>query len=262
MSAPQIPYPPPAGKPLGTNRTFSMCAAILIPILNAVAKREWQGGENIPKSGAVIVASNHMSYSDVLFFAHFLYKNGRAPRFIGKKSVFDTPIIGAIARAAGQIPVDRESKDASKALDHAVAALQAGHCVGIYPEGTLTRDEDLWPMVAKTGMARLALITRVPVVPVVAWGPQKVMPRYGKRIHLWPRTPMIYHALAPVDLSAWYGKEGDSQALAQATAVIMSAITRELEQIRGHKAPLVPFDPHSSDLPKTGNFKSKGGPQR
>ena len=259
MSASEISYPPPTGKPLGTNRTFDICARIVIPILNAVTKRQWQGVENLPQSGPVIVASNHVYYSDVLFFAQFLYKNGRAPRFIGKKSVFDIPIIGSIVRAAGQIPVDRESKDASKALDHAVAALKAGHCVGIYPEGTLTRDENLWPMVAKTGIARLALMTGAPVIPVTAWGPHMVLPRYGKRIHVWPRTPMIYRAGRPVDLSPWRGKEADPQALIEATAEIMRRLTAELEEIRGEKAPLVPFDLRTSTLPKTGNFKKKGG---
>ena len=257
VSRPEIYYPAPTGTPLGTNRAFKICAALVIPILDAVTKREWQGGHNIPATGPIIVASNHVSYSDVIFFAQFLYKNGRAPRFIGKKSVFDAQIIGPIVRAAGQIPVDREGKDASKALDHAVAALQAGHCVGIYPEGTLTRDENLWPMVAKTGIARLALMTKVAVIPVTAWGPHKVLARYGKIVHLWPRTRMIYRAGAPVDLSQWYGKEADPQALIDATAKIMLALTRELEEIRGEKAPLLPFDPHASDLPRTGKFESK-----
>ncbi|MEI6811234.1 MAG: lysophospholipid acyltransferase family protein [Actinomycetes bacterium] len=255
MSTDSIIYAPPTGKPLGTNSAFKFCAVIVIPILNAVAKRQWRGGENIPKHGAVIIASNHVSYSDVLFFVHFLYKNGRAPRFIGKQSVFDTPIIGRIVKAAGQIPVDRESKDASKALDHAAAALKAGHCVGIYPEGTLTRDEHLWPMVAKTGIARLALMTGVPVIPVAAWGPHKILPRYGKKPHLWPRVPMTYVAGTPVNLSKWVGQEDNPQALIEATAEIMRTLRQMLEEIRGEKAPLLPFDPHTSDLPRTGKFQ-------
>jgi 1-acyl-sn-glycerol-3-phosphate acyltransferase len=125
MQSAQIVYAPPTGKPLGTNPTFSICAAILIPVLNAITKRTWQGSENIPQSGPAIVISNHLSYADVLFFAQFLFKNGRAPRFIGKRSVFKVPVIGRILLAAGQIPVDRESTHAGKALDHAVAALRA-----------------------------------------------------------------------------------------------------------------------------------------
>ena len=106
MQSEQITYAAPTGKPLGTNATFNICATILIPVLNAITKRTWQGKENIPQTGPAIVISNHLSYADVLFFAQFLFKNGRAPRFIGKRSVFDVPIIGRILLAAGQIPVD------------------------------------------------------------------------------------------------------------------------------------------------------------
>ncbi len=255
MSANEVSFPPPHGNPLGTNRAYKFCATLLIPLLNVIAVRDWRGVANIPAKGPAIVASNHLSYSDVLFLAHFLYKNGRAPRFIGKASLFKVPILGPIITAAEQIPVDRESKDATRALDFAVAALRAGHMIGIYPEGTLTRDENLWPMVAKTGIARLAIITKNPVIPVAAWGPQKVLPRYGKIPHLWPRTKMTYWAGESIDLSRWYGREGDPDALNEATALIMKVLTTMLEELRAESAPLIPFDPHLSDLPRTGNFK-------
>jgi 1-acyl-sn-glycerol-3-phosphate acyltransferase len=257
MQSAQIVYAPPTGKPLGTNPTFSICAAILIPVLNAITKRTWQGSENIPQSGPAIVISNHLSYADVLFFAQFLFKNGRAPRFIGKRSVFNVPVIGRILLAAGQIPVDRESTHAGKALDHAVAALRAGHLIGIYPEGTLTRDENLWPMVAKTGAARLAIITQLPIIPVAAWGNAAVLPPYNKIPRIWRRSKIILRAGAPIDMSPWYGKQDDPVALAQATAHIMGELTTMLEDIRGEKRPAHIFDPHTSDLPRTGNFKKK-----
>jgi 1-acyl-sn-glycerol-3-phosphate acyltransferase len=257
MQSAQIVYAPPTGKPLGTNPTFSICAAILIPVLNAITKRTWQGSENIPQSGPAIVISNHLSYADVLFFAQFLFKNGRAPRFIGKRSVFNVPVIGRILLAAGQIPVDRESTHAGKALDHAVAALRAGHLIGIYPEGTLTRDENLWPMVAKTGAARLAIITELPVIPVAAWGNADVLPPYNKIPRIWRRSKITLRAGAPIDMSPWYGKQDDPAALAQATAHIMGELTTMLEDIRGEKRPAHIFDPHTSDLPRTGNFKKK-----
>ena len=226
-----------------------------IPILNRITDHDWRGVENIPQSGRAIVASNHISYADVFFLTQFLYQNGRAPRYLGKKSLFRIPIIGRILFSAGQIPVERESTDAHKALDHAIACLAAGHLVGIYPEGTLTRDEDHWPMVAKTGIARLAILTKTPVIPVAAWGPQRVLPPYSKRVHLWPRTHVSYLAGPPVDLSPWYGLESDPRAMAEATAKIMKTLTTMLEVIRSEAAPLLAFDPHLSDLPRTGNFK-------
>ena len=257
MQEREIVYSPPTGYPLGTNRAFTVCARILIPVLNAISKHEWTGAEKIPKTGPAIVASNHISYADVLFLTQFLYLNGRAPRYIGKQSLFQIPIIGRILFAAEQIPVNRESGDASKALDHAIACLKAGHLIGVYPEGTLTRDENLWPMVAKTGIARLAIITQTPVIPVIGWGPQKVLPPYSKKVHMWPRTRIIYHAGDPIDLSPWYGKFEDQQALVEATALVMKTLTTMLEEVRGEKAPSAIFDPHQSDLPRTGNFKKR-----
>jgi 1-acyl-sn-glycerol-3-phosphate acyltransferase len=245
----------PSGYPLGTNKTFKYAAAILIPILNVLTKREWRGAENLPKSGPVIVISNHLSYVDALVFAHFLYGNGRAVRYLGKDSVFKIPILGKIITSSGQIPVARESDKASHALDSALGLLRAGHCVGIYPEGTLTRDPKLWPMVAKTGIARLAIISKAPVIPIAQWGDQNLLAPYSKKVVLWRRTKIRYLAGPALDFSKWYGKEEDQAALVEATAYAMAGITKLLEEIRGELAPDEIFDPHNSNLPRTGNFK-------
>ena len=135
--------------------------------------------------------------------------------------------------------------------------LEAGHCLGVYPEGTLSRDPDGWPMVAKTGLARLAIITQSPVIPVAQWGSQIVMPTYEKKLKVFPRTPIKILAGKALDLSQWYGKENDPEALTQATAFVMRAITDLLEELRGEKRPVEIFDPHLSNLPRTGNFKKK-----
>ena len=257
MSKLRVSYAPPKGYPLGTNITFKICGAILIPLIRAITKRTWIGAENIPKTGAVIVANNHLSYFDVLNFAHFLFKNGRAPRFLGKVGVFKVPIIGRILLAAGQVPVERETPNESKAVDHAKLLLESGHLLGVYPEGTLSRDLDHWPMVAKTGLARLALSTNTPVIPVAQWGSHVMMPTYSKKLRLFPRTQITIIAGKPVDLSPWQGKADDPQALIEATAAVMRDITTLLEGIRGEKRPEVIFDPHTSYLPRTGNFKKR-----
>jgi 1-acyl-sn-glycerol-3-phosphate acyltransferase len=257
MAEYKVSYAPPSGKPLGTNFAFKLGTKVVIPFLNLVGKKQWRGAENIPQTGRVIVASNHISYLDVLFFTHFLFRNGRAPRYIGKEGVFKTPIIGKILLAAGQVPVAREGKDAAKELEHALKLLEAGHCLGVYPEGTLTRDPKGWPMVAKTGLARLAIMTQSPVIPIAQWGSQIVMPTYEKKIKIFPRTPIKILAGKPLDLSPWYGKENDAAALTQATAFVMRAITDLLEELRGEKRPVEIFDPHNSELPRTGNFKKK-----
>ena len=251
----KISYAPPSGKPLGTTGWFRFGADLIRPLLNLTAKRDWRGIENIPKSGAAIAVCNHISYVDPLLFTHFLYDNGRAPRYLGKASLFKLPIIGRVLLGAGQIPVERETSSASQSLQHAIAFLNSGHLLGVYPEGTLTRDENYWPMKAKTGIARLAILTQVPVIPCAQWGAQKILPAYSKKLKLFPRTKVIVVAGKPLDFSKWYGKAEDPVALEEATAFVMSAITRLLEDLRGEKAPVEIFDPKQSQLPRTGNFK-------
>ena len=257
MSGREIIYKPPKGKPLGSNFAFKLGASIMRPILKAIVKRDWRGAEKLPKNGPAIVVCNHLSYLDPLTFSHFLYNNGRAPRYLGKESVFRIPVIGWVIKGAGQIPVSRESKDAIKGYEHAIAVLKAGHLLGVYPEGTLTRDENLWPMKGKTGVARLALQTGVPVYPCASWGPEKVIPPYGKRIKLFPRTKVSVIMGDPVDLSKWQGRAEDPSAVEEATEAIMDEITKLLEVIRGEKAPAERFDPKKSSLPRTGNYKKK-----
>jgi 1-acyl-sn-glycerol-3-phosphate acyltransferase len=255
MNETTLSYAAPSGKPLGTNGYFKFGAGVIIPILSFITRRDWRGVENIPQTGPVIVVSNHISYADPLVFAQFLYQNGRAPRFLGKASVFKIPVIGKIIAGSGQIPVERETENARFALQHAIAFLNAGHCLGVYPEGTLTRDENFWPMRAKSGIARLAIITQVPVIPCAQFGAQEVLPRYGKLPRFWKRTKVSVWAGKPLEFSKWKGREEDPLALKEATEYVMSALTRLLEEIRGESAPKEIFDPHTSDLPRTGNYK-------
>jgi len=251
----KISYAPPTGKPLGVTAWFKFGALLVRPILNSIAKRDWQGAENLPASGPAIAVCNHISYVDPLLFTHFLYNNGRAPRYLGKASLFKLPFIGRVLLGAGQIPVERESATASKSLTHAIAFLKAGHMLGVYPEGTLTRDKNYWPMKAKTGIARLAILTGVPVIPCAQWGAQKILPAYGKKPKLFPRSKVSVIAGPALDFSKWQGQAEDPVALEEATAYVMSAITKLLEQIRNESAPSEVFDPKKSALPRTGNFK-------
>ncbi len=253
-------YAPPSGRPLGTNNYFRFGASIVLPLLRLITSHDWRGISNLPSSGAVIVVSNHISYLDPLVFAHFLYKNGRAPRFLGKAEVFKIPVIGRIVAGSGQVPVERETEHATDALAHAIAFLKAGHCLGVYPEGTLTRDANYWPMRAKSGIARLAIITQAPVVPCAQWGAQQVLPAYSKRFSLFPRKKVIVSAGPALDFSRWKGMENDPMAVNEATEFVMAAVTKLLEEIRGEIAPTDIFDPHISKLPRIGNFKkiSKG----
>ena len=246
---------PPSGYPLGTNWPFKYISKVVIPLLNIWIKRDWRGIENLPKSGPVLVVCNHVSYLDALVWAHYLFANGRAPRFLGKDGIFKVPLVGKILRIAGQVPVHRESDGASDALRSGVKLLDAGHCLAIYPEGTLTRDENLWPMVAKTGAARIAVSTRAPVIPFAQWGDHNLIPRYSKKFIFYKRHKVIIVAGKPIDMSKWYGKADDAVAMREATAYLMREITKLLEEIRGESAPASIFDPHKSGLPRIGNPK-------
>lgn len=221
---------------------YRLAAALCKPPLLVLFKRDWHGMEHIPADGGFITAVNHNSYLDPLSYGHFQYNTGRVPRFLAKDGMFKKGFLGAVMRGTGQIPVYRESQDASTAFRAAVEAIGNGQCVAFYPEGTLTRDPGLWPMTGKTGAARVALQTRAPVIPVAQWGANHALPPYG-RPRLFPRKTFRVLAGPPVDLSAFYGREPTPEVLAEATDVIMDAITGLLEELRGERAPGERFDP-------------------
>jgi 1-acyl-sn-glycerol-3-phosphate acyltransferase len=212
------------------------------PLLHVLVRNKWEGQENIPKSGPVIIAPNHMSYADWGTDSLFFYEAGRYPTFLVKASAFKVPFIGKLLYGAGQIPVNRGVADAAQALKQAEQALKEGAAVIIYPEGTATRDPGLWPMVAKTGVARVALATGAPVIPVARWGTQDVLPYGSKKPKLWPRQTVRTVAGKPVDLSEWAGKQTSARALRAATDAIMADVTGLVASLRGEEPPAIPFD--------------------
>jgi 1-acyl-sn-glycerol-3-phosphate acyltransferase len=213
------------------------------PLLHVLVRNKWAGQENIPKKGPVLIAPNHMSYADWGTDSLFFYEAGRYPTFLIKASAFKVPFIGRLLVGCGQIPVARGSKDAALSLKQAEQALADGAAVIVYAEGTATRDPDLWPMVAKTGIARLALATGAPVIPVARWGTQNVLPYGSKKVKLWPRQTVRTVAGKPVDLSEWAGQQTSAKALRAATDAITSEITALVAGLRDEQPPAVTFDP-------------------
>ena len=211
---------------------YRIARGVLKPILTLSTSHRWEGLAHIPREGGCVVVANHLSYFDPLIVGQFLDAAGRAPRFLGKAALFDLPVLGTLLSSAGQIPVHRESVDAAKALDAAVDAVGAGECVVIYPEGTLTRDNNLWPMKGKTGAARVAAATGCPVIPVAHWGAQHILGRGQKVPRLMPRKPVEVRAGSGVDLGDFAADPDSPDALRAATASIMAAITLLLSQIR------------------------------
>ncbi len=224
---------------------YGLAAVLLKPLTWMFMRKDWQGREHIPATGGVILAANHISHADPIALADYIvFGNARAARFLAKSTLFKgNGLVGRVMRGASQIPVHRHTADASLALKDAVSALQRGECIAIYPEGTVTRDPDKWPMVGRTGVARLALLSGAPVVPVAQWGAQEILDSYRtKGLHLLPRHTMHFLAGPPVDLSAYAGKELTAEVLRAATDEVMSAITDLVAQLRGERAPTSSYD--------------------
>jgi 1-acyl-sn-glycerol-3-phosphate acyltransferase len=211
---------------------------ILFPVTSAFFKLRWRHLDRMPspEQGGVIVAINHLSQADTVLMARLVWSSGRVPRFMIKAGVFGWPVIGYMMKGSGQIPVYRGTTDAGQSLREAVTALERGEAVVIYPEGTTTKDPDNWPMVAKTGIARLVLLCPdVPVVPVGQWGPHRMggfsLKRFGRR------RPSLASVGEPLDLSRYRGKEPTASTLREITDEIMSAVRDQVAELRGEPAP-------------------------
>lgn len=205
--------------------------------LTVFTRRTWLGMEHLPTTGAVIIVPNHISHADPLISAHFVYDAGRWPQYLGKASVFKVPVLGWLLRRVRQIPVERGSIEAARSLEALQEAIAAGGAVVIYPEGTTTREPDLWPMRGKTGAARLALATGAPVIPLVMWGPQAIFDPRTAKLKVRFRTPVIVAAGPPVDLSRWAGAEPTREILTEMTEVIMLRLRDMLAELRGEEPP-------------------------
>jgi len=210
--------------------------AVFHPMADLVFRREVWHSERIPRRGPVIIVANHVSIADPVSFARAVWDAGRIPQFLAKSTLY-RGVFGVILRSAGQIPVYRATSTAQDSLRAAVAALERGEAVCIYPEGTVTRDPDWWPMVAKTGVARLVLAVEAPVLPVGQWGPQLTHHYHTKRWSVFPRKKTICNVGEPVDLSAYRGRPVTPELLREITDEVMGSVCEQLAEIRQERPP-------------------------
>jgi 1-acyl-sn-glycerol-3-phosphate acyltransferase len=223
---------------------FGMCVAIplVYPFASLMFRLRYHHAERLPTRGPVLLVANHVSILDPIACARLVFDAGRLPHFLAKESVFKG-VVGTLLRSAGQIPVARYSADAHTALDAARADLDAGNVIVIYPEGSVTRDPEWWPMQARTGVARLALTTDAVVLPVAQWGPQRVHDYHRKKLRLRFRAPADYSVGEPIDLSAARAQIRDGaplsgQLLRETTDLIMTRVRDQLAELRQEPAPL------------------------
>lgn len=206
--------------------------------VSALFRLTYRNVERLPQQGPVIVVTNHVSHIDPFLVAKFVLDAARVPRFLAKESIFDVPAVGWGMRIMGHIPVKRGSVDARQSLAAAVAALENNRVIVLHPEGTVTRDPDGWPMIGKTGAARLAtLVPDVPVIPIVQWGVQEQFDLYKKKVKLIPRPRHTLSVGAPIDLSAFRDRDPNAKTLKEVTDVIMRRLRADVAELRGLPAP-------------------------
>ncbi len=187
------------------------------------ARIEFEGIENIPSSGPAIVVFNHRSYFDPTVMALVIAKAGRNVRGLGKKEVFDVPLVGRLMKASGGIRVDRGT-GSDEPLDSAIAAVEAGEVLMIAPEGTIPRGLAFFDPVLKGrwGAARIAAATGAPVIPVGLWGTERVWPRSSRlpKLSLTDRPLVTATVGPPVELN-YRSADADTKKIMKALSALL-----------------------------------------
>ena len=208
---------------------FILKTFVLGPLLRFIFRPWVRGVENVPSSGAAILASNHLSFSDSIFLP---LQCPRPVVFLAKSEYFTGRglkgwLVKIFFKSTGQLPIDRSGGKASEAaLNTGLGVLEQGQLLGIYPEGTRSPDGRLYR--GRTGIARMVLEAKVPVIPVAMIDTEKVQP-IGKRLPRVRRVWIVYGK--PLDFSRFDGMEGDRIVLRAVT----DEIIYELKKISGQE---------------------------
>jgi 1-acyl-sn-glycerol-3-phosphate acyltransferase len=198
---------------------------VVTPVLRVTCRIRVEGKEHLPRSGPVILASNHRSFLDSIFIPLLVR---RRVTFVAKAEYFDDKRIAWFFRGVGQIPIRREGGSASeRALESATEVLEAGGVFGIYPEGTRTRDGRLHR--GHTGVARLALRTGAPIIPVGIIGSDEVQPIDSKLPRLFKTVRIRFGE--PIELGHYQGRHDDRLALRDVADEVMF----EIQQLCGYE---------------------------
>ena len=236
---------------------FILVAIVIAPILRLMFTIKTSGKENLPEGGYILVG-NHLSYLDPFSFAYSVYLHmKRVTHYLAKESIFRIPIIGKLLPKVGQIPVYRGGKSNEEPLRAAKEFLKAGQVVVVFPEGTLTRDPDQWPMRGKAGAIRLAVELGLPIVPCGQWGVEKVLGNYSKKFRPNPFHVVRVKIGKPMFFRELEGKTPTSQELASATDKVMHEIANIVGELRGETPPKELWDPTKVGQSEIGNFRKQ-----
>lgn len=221
------------------NAWIKLCEILLYPLTHLLGKRRYRGIGQLRRHGPILVVANHISHLDPIFDVVFVRKSGRLPHVMAKASLFKIPIIGPVLKGTQQIPVERGSGAGQRALETALDELASGGVVVIYPEGTVTKDPDSWPMRPRPGVAKLALSGDFPVIPVAHWGTNHVYTSYGtgRKFRPFPRKKIHVVAGDPIDLSQWRDKSIDTRSIRDVSYAIMEHLQNMVAILRDETAP-------------------------
>ncbi|MGH2727789.1 MAG: lysophospholipid acyltransferase family protein [Actinomycetota bacterium] len=210
---------------------YAVARALLLPFLKLFFRWRLLGAQNIPKSGPVIVACNHISYFDPLCHAYMIDRAGRKCRFFAKSELWQNPFLRFVLTHAHQIPVERGSGETGP-VEKAIEWLGRDELVVIYPEATITTNLDLTPMQGKTGVGRVALATGARVVPVAVWGSHWVRPKRRKPVRRFRRL-ITLKAGEPIRFDDLKGGDAVEAAREATDRVIgeLDRLVRELHKI-------------------------------
>ncbi len=240
-----------------SNFAFVLVAMVLAPILRLMFNIKTSGKENLPEGGYILVG-NHLSYLDPFSFAYSVYIHmKRVPHYLAKESIFRIPIIGKILPHVGQIPVYRGGKSNEEPLRAAKEYLKAGQVVVVFPEGTLTRDPDQWPMRGKAGAIRLAVELGLPIVPCGQWGVEKVLGNYSKKFRPNPFHVVRVKIGKPMNFEELRGKTLSAKEIADATDKVMREISKIVGELRGETPPKELWDPTKVGQSEIGNYRKQ-----
>ncbi|MBA8823198.1 1-acyl-sn-glycerol-3-phosphate acyltransferase [Saccharopolyspora lacisalsi] len=216
---------------------LGLAVVVFYPIKALLARTKVIGLERLPAEGPVLLVLNHVSHLDPIYDAVTVHRAGRVPRFLAKNTLWNVPVLNRVLDGVDQIPVYRGTSDAHKSLREAHRALERDKVILIYPDGTITKDPQGWPMMPRIGVAQLALEHDIPVIPVARWGTRAVYDHYNKKFRPLPRKQVSIKLGEPVDLSEYRGRELDNRTLRDATNLIMRRVRDLLGEIRDEQPP-------------------------
>jgi 1-acyl-sn-glycerol-3-phosphate acyltransferase len=238
--------------------SVGVAAAVFYPVTNLLARRVLIGAERIPEHGPALLVMNHISHIDPLYDAVCVRDRGRVPRFLAKSTLWDVPVLKNVLVNAGQIPVYRGTANAQQSLRDAHRALDEGKVVVIYPEGTISRDPVGWPMLSRTGVARLALDHDVPLIPVARWGTRAILDGYNKKFRPVPRGTVTHRFGDPVDLAEYRRQPASNAVLREVTDLLMGRVKDLLAQTRQEPAPAGFYQPRRARAASTSDAAQGG----